>query len=45
MTDHAAQAGSGLQIAMLGEEFGHLGLDRWHQLARAPLRSTPVSGS
>jgi hypothetical protein len=27
VADHAAQAGSGLQIAMLGQEFGHLGLD------------------
>src|SRR5205085_544639 len=29
--DHAAQASSGLQIDMLGEEFGHLGLDRLGQ--------------
>ncbi len=29
--DHAAQASSGLQIDMLGEEFGNLGLDRLGQ--------------
>ena len=29
--DHAAQPSSGLQIDMLGEEFGHLGLDRLGQ--------------
>ena len=31
MTNHAAQASSGLQIDMLGEEFGNLGLDRLGQ--------------
>jgi len=31
MTNHAAQAGNGLQIDMLGEKFGHLGLDRLSQ--------------
>ena len=31
MTNNAAQASSGLQIDMLGEEFGHLSLDRLGQ--------------
>ena len=31
VTNHAAQASSGLQIDMLGEEFRHLGLDRLGQ--------------
>src|SRR4051794_16721740 len=31
VTNHAAQAGGGLQIHMLGKEFGHLGLNRLRQ--------------
>jgi hypothetical protein len=31
VTNHPAQASRGLQIDMLGEEFGHLGLDRLRQ--------------
>src|SRR3954464_5345536 len=31
VTNYAMQASSGLQIDMLGEEFGHLGLDRLGQ--------------
>jgi hypothetical protein len=31
MPDHPAQASSGLQIDMLGEEFSHLGFDRLGQ--------------
>jgi hypothetical protein len=30
-TNHPAQAGSGLQIGLLDEKFGHLGLDRLGQ--------------
>ena len=45
MPDHAAQASSGLQIDMLGEEFATSASIAWDSRARAPLRSTSVSGS
>jgi len=37
VTNHAAQASSGLQIGMLGQEVGHLGLDRLGQQGARPV--------
>ena len=37
MTNHATHASSSLQIDMLGEEVGHLGLDRLRQQGACPV--------